>query len=141
MRRVPRIKSVMTPFPYSVSCDATVEEAQALMASHHVRHLPVKKGSSLIGVVSDREIQFALDKERYKNSQGLRVRDLASLDVYVVDLSTPLDEVLSHMARSHVSCALIRKGTKLVGVFTTTDACRLFGEYLRDDDDSPDDVA
>jgi hypothetical protein len=36
---------------------------------------------------------------------------------------------------------LIRKGTKLVGVFTTTDACRLFGEYLRDDDDSPDDVA
>ena len=139
MRRVPRIKSVMTPFPYSVSCDATLEEAQALMASHHVRHLPVKKGSSLIGVVSDREIQFALDPA--KNRQGLRVRDVASLDVYVVDLSTPLDEVLSHMARSHVSCALIRKGTKLVGVFTNTDACRVFGEYLRGDDDSPDDVA
>ena len=139
MRRVPRIKSVMTPFPYSVSCDATVEEAQALMASHHVRHLPVKKGSSLIGVVSDREIQFAVDPA--KNRPGLRVRDVASLDVYVVDLSTPLDEVLSHMARSHVSCALIRKGTKLVGVFTNTDACRVFGEYLRGDDDSPDDVA
>jgi acetoin utilization protein AcuB len=141
MRRVPRIKSVMTPFPYSVSCDATVAEAQAFMASHHVRHLPVKKGSSLIGVVSDREIQLALDPERGGNNQELRVRDVASLDLYVVDLSTPLDEVLSHMARSHVSCALVRKGTKLVGVFTTTDACRLFGEYLRDDDDSPDDVA
>ena len=141
MRRVPRIKSVMTPFPYSVSCDATVVEAQALMASHHVRHLPVKKGSSLIGVVSEREIQLALDPERSGNIQALRVRDVASLELYVVDLSTPLDEVLSHMARSHVSCALVRKGTKLVGVFTTTDACRLFGEYLRGDDDSPDDVA
>ena len=141
MRRVPRIKSVMTPFPYSVSCDATVVEAQALMASHHVRHLPVKKGSSLIGVVSDREIQLALAPERGSGNQALRVRDVASLDLYVVDLSTPLDEVLSHMARSHVSCALVRKGTKLVGVFTLTDACRLFGEYLRGDDDSPDDVA
>ena len=139
MRRVPRIKSVMTPFPYSVSCDATVEEARALMASHHVRHLPVKKGSSLIGVVSDRELEFASDPAN--NRPGLRVRDVASLDVYVVDLSTPLDEVLSHMARAHVSCALVRKGTKLVGVFTNADACRLFGEYLRGDDDSPDDVA
>ncbi|HWP66106.1 MAG TPA: CBS domain-containing protein [Candidatus Limnocylindria bacterium] len=141
MRRVPRIKSVMTPFPYSVSCDATVAEAQALMASHHVRHLPVKKGSSLIGVVSERDVQFALDSQRGKGDPPLRVRDVASLDLYVVDLSTPLDEVLAHMARSHVSCALVRKGTKLVGVFTTSDACRLFGEYLRGDDDSPDDVA
>ena len=141
MRRVPRIKSVMTPFPYSVSADATVEDAQRLMATHHVRHLPVKKGTSLIAVVSDRDVRMALDPQRSKGDVPLRVRDVASLDVYVVDLSTPLDEVLSHMARSHVSCALVRKGTKLVGVFTTTDACRLFGEFLRGQDDSPDDVA
>jgi CBS domain-containing protein len=141
MRRVPRVKSVMTPFPYSVSADATVAEAQALMASHHVRHLPVKKGTSLIGVVSERDVQLALDPLQGKGDPGLRVRDVASLDLYVVDLSTPLDEVLAHMARLHVGCALVRKGTKLVGVFTTSDACRLFGEYLRGDDDSPDDVA
>lgn len=138
MRRVPRIKSVMTPFPYSVSADATVAQAAALMAAHHVRHLPVKKGTSLVGVVSEREVRQALGG---KGDADVRVRDVASLDVYIVDLVTPLDEVLAHMARSHVSCALVRKGTKLVGVFTTTDACRLFGEYLRGDDDSPDDVA
>jgi acetoin utilization protein AcuB len=141
MRHVPRIKSVMTPFPHSVAADATVAEAQALMASHHVRHLPVKKGTSLIGVISEREVRLALDPQRGKGDPGLRVRDVASLDVYVVDLSTPLDEVLAYMARSHVSCALVRKGTRLVGVFTTTDACRLFGEFLRGQDDSPDDVA
>jgi len=141
MRRVPRIKSVMTPFPYSVAADATVADAQALMARHHVRHLPVKKGTALVGVVSDREVRMALDPQRGKADPELRVRDVTSPDVYVVDLSTPLDEVLSHMARSHVSCALVRKGARLVGVFTTTDACRLLGEYLRGDDDSPDDVA
>jgi acetoin utilization protein AcuB len=141
MRRVPRIKSVMTPFPYSVAADATVEDAQALMARHHVRHLPVKRGTSLIGVVSDRDLRMALDPQRGKGDPVLRVRDVTSLDVYVVDLSTPLDEVLSHMARSHVSCALVRKGTRVVGVFTTTDACRLFGEFLRGQDDWPDDVA
>jgi acetoin utilization protein AcuB len=141
MRRVPRIKSVMTPFPYSVAADATITDARALMAAHHVRHLPVKKGTSLIGVISERDVIVALDPQRGNVDPDVRVRDVASLDVYVVDLSTPLDEVLAHMARSHVGCALVRKGTKLVGVFTTTDACRLFGEYLRGDDDSPDDVA
>ena len=141
MRRVPRIKSVMTPFPHSVAADATLAEAEALMASHHVRHLPVKKGTSLIGVISEREVRLALDPQRGKVDPGWRVRDVASLDVYVVDLSTPLDEVLAYMARSHVSCALVRKGTRLVGVFTTTDACRLFGEFLCGQDDSPDDVA
>jgi acetoin utilization protein AcuB len=111
------------------------------MATHHVRHLPVKKGAALVGVVSDRDVRQALDPQLGKPAANLRVRDVASLDVYLVDLSTPLDEVLAHMARTHVGCALVRKGTKLVGVFTTTDACRLFGEYLRGKDDSPDDVA
>lgn len=141
MRRVPRIKSVMTPFPYSISVEAKIGDAAALMAKHHVRHLPVKRGTSLIGVVSERDVQLALDPQRGKGDPEARVRDVVSTDLYVVDLSTPLDEVLSHMARSHVSCALVRKGMKLVGVFTTTDACRLFSEYLRGDDDSPDDVA
>jgi acetoin utilization protein AcuB len=132
--RIARIKSVMTPFPHSVPADATVAEAQSLMATHHVRHLPVTDGAALVGVVSEREVQMAGDRE-------VRVRDVASLDVYVVDLSTPLDEVLSHMARAHVGCALVRKGTRLVGVFTTTDACRLFSEYLREGEDPDDDVA
>ena len=84
---------------------------------------------------------MALDPQHGKGDPTLRVRDVTLPDVYVVDLSTPLDEVLSHMARSHLSCALVRKGARLVGVFTTTDACRLFGEFLRGQEDSPDDVA
>jgi hypothetical protein len=35
------------------------------------------------------------------------------------------------MAEYHIGSALILKQGKLVGIFTATDACRCFGEYLR----------
>ena len=53
-------------------------------------------------------------------------------DAYIVDLDTRLDEVLAHMAEHHLGSAIITREGKLVGVFTTTDACRHFAEHLRE---------
>jgi CBS domain-containing protein len=35
------------------------------------------------------------------------------------------------MARDHIGAALVVRRGKLVGIFTVTDACRLFAEWLR----------
>ncbi len=37
------------------------------------------------------------------------------------------------MATERVGSALVLRGERIVGIFTTTDACRLFAEYLRRD--------
>ena len=57
--------------------------------------------------------------------------DLALTEACMVDLSAPLDLVLAEMARRHLDSALVLKGPKLVGIFTATDACRAFAEFLR----------
>ena len=36
------------------------------------------------------------------------------------------DRVLLHMADEHIGCALVVKDGRLAGIFTTTDACRVF---------------
>jgi acetoin utilization protein AcuB len=51
---------------------------------------------------------------------------------YIVDLNERLDVVLQNMADRHIGSALVTRQGKLAGVFTTTDVCRAFVEYLRD---------
>ena len=48
-----------------------------------------------------------------------------------MDLSEPLDRVLSKMARLQVGSVLVVKEDRLAGIFTVTDACRSFAECLR----------
>jgi acetoin utilization protein AcuB len=129
MRRIPQIKSVMTPFPYSIAPDASLLEARRMMDTHEIRHLPVKEGNALLGVITDADIRLMWgpqpDHER-------KVRDAYIPHAYTVELTEPLDNVLAHMAAHHIGSAIVTKHGKLVGLFTVTDACRCFGEFLRE---------
>jgi CBS domain-containing protein len=121
----------MTPFPYSVDAEAPVDEAMRFMREHKIRHLPVTQDGKLVGMISDRDIKLMLGPDfAYPNARELKVRDAYVADAYVVDLATPLVQVLTHMAEHRLGSALVTRHDKLAGVFTTTDACRVFAEYL-----------
>ena len=131
MGTVPTVKSVMTPFPYSVEEDSPVGEALEFMRRHKIRHLPVTRAGELIGVVSDRDIKLMLGPDfAYPDAGELRVKDAMVEDPYIVDFATPLHTVLNRMAEQHIGSAIVTRNGKLVGVFTSTDACRAFADYL-----------
>ncbi len=133
MKRIPAIKSVMTPFPYSVEAGATVDQAREFMREHRIRHLPVTDNGQLTGLVSDRDIKLMLGPDfAYPAEKDLRVRDVMVRDAYIVDLDTRLDEVLHHMAMHQLGSVIVTREGKLAGVFTTTDACHHFADFLRD---------
>ena len=57
-------------------------------------------------------------------------------DVFAVSPDTELSEVLEEMAEEKYGCAVVQeKDGKVVGVFTTLDACRLLAELLDDEED------
>ena len=133
MKRIPTIKTVMTPFPYSVSADASVDDAQAFMREHGIRHLPVTDNGQLVGMVSDRDIKLMLGPDfAYPSGKELKVRDTMVKEAYIVDLSARLDHVLSHMADHHLGSVMVTRKGKLAGVFTVTDACASFADFLRE---------
>jgi len=133
MKRMPTIKSLMTPFPYSVDAEAPVSEARAFMREHHIRHLPVTQGGQLVGSVSDRDIKLILGPDfANPDEHGTRVSYAMVRDAYVVDMDARLDEVLAHMAEHHLGSAIVTRHGKLAGIFTVTDACRHFAEFLRE---------
>ncbi len=121
----------MTTSVLSVEIDAPVRVAEDLMTDHEVRHLPVTDKEMLVGVLSDRDIAFMSNAGEGDLRDLLYVRDVCSLDIYSVERDEPLDRVLSEMADRHIGSAIVTDGGKLAGVFTATDACRHFAEFLR----------
>lgn len=131
MEKIPPVESVMTSFVLSVEIDEPVRAAEDIMIDHEIRHLPVTDSGVLVGVLSDRDIAFLSSAVEADLKQLLLVRDVCSLDVYSVERDEPLDRVLSEMSDRHIGSAIVTDGGKVVGVFTATDACRHFAEYLR----------
>lgn len=133
MTDAPKLKDVMTPFPYSVDADATVEAAVEFMRRHKIRHLPVTTKGTLASLVSDRDIKLVLGPDfASPSSRELKVRDAMVKECYIVDLATPLAAVLRHMATERIGSAVVTRHGKLAGVFTANDACRAFANYLED---------
>jgi len=132
MDHIPSVGSVMTPFPHVVQVDESVMTAKALMVEHDVRHLPVKDGNTLLGVLTDRDLKRALDPSLgLPPKEELFVRDVFVPDAYVVDVAEPLDGVLEHLSTEHIGSALVTKHGRLVGILTLTDAARIFCRHLR----------
>ncbi|MDH5674898.1 MAG: CBS domain-containing protein [Myxococcales bacterium] len=131
--RIPRVKGVMTPFPYHLDGGDSLESATAMMESHGIRHVPVTEHGRVIGVISESDLRVAsaLAAERGEQSP-LKLGVICTKDPYLVDLETRLDRVVSEMAGRQVGSALVMREDKLVGILTTTDACRLLGELLRE---------
>ena len=129
MKSYPVVGDYMTPSPHSIGFDQSVETAQTLMRRYNIRHLPVQCAGELIGIVSDRDIKFALAWERNPERQ-LSVEDVYIPDPFVVAPTTPLENVVAVMAEGKIGSALVLENKKLVGIFTTTDACRAFYKKL-----------
>ncbi len=139
MKRPPLIKSVMTPFPYSIDIDAPINEARAFMQHQNIRHLPVIANGELAGVVTDRDIKLYLGPDLdYPKANETRVRDVYLDKPCIVDLNEPLDKVLSIMAERHIGSVLVTRHGRLAGLFTAMDACRNYAEHLRGHFTSPD---
>ncbi|MGI9336236.1 MAG: CBS domain-containing protein [Gammaproteobacteria bacterium] len=133
MKTAPQLRSLMTPFPYSVAMDDSVSRAQALMGEHGVRHLPVREGEAIAGIVTDSDILVAQVRSAAAGGGAdVSVREVCTLDPYVVSLDEPLENVLSTMSERRIGSAIVTHHGRLAGVFTATDACRAFGDVLRE---------
>jgi acetoin utilization protein AcuB len=132
MTHMPTTNSVMTPFPYVVQENDSLRHARDLMVQHEIRHLPVKRGDALVGVLTDRDVKRALDPDLgLPPKDELFVRDVYEPRAYVVDGSEPIDRVLEYMAAHHIGSTLVTRHDRLVGIFTAMDACRVFCQHLR----------
>jgi predicted transcriptional regulator len=126
----PSLKTAMTPFPYAVALDASVDEAERLIAEHDIHHLPIADKHDIVGIVVTNQDLMSV-RSGTRRRRDVRVRDVCVKGVYVVDLHEPLQNVVLTMAERHNGSVIVTRQSRLAGVFTWVDACRCFGELLR----------
>lgn len=124
-----QVQAYMTICPHSVGLEQPAKLAREMMRKFGVRHLPVQSGGKLVGVVSDRDIKFAAAYSR-DHEESFTMEDIYTPEPFIVKPDTSVAEIAKRMAEDKIGCALVVANDKLVGIFTTTDACRVLAEIL-----------
>ena len=124
--KMPPVGAAMTPFPYFVEETETLDAVAALMAEHAIHHVPVVREGTVVGMISDKEMRA------HRGTPGVRAGDVLVPDPYVVEIHTPLAEVVSTMAERRDGSAIVVKKGKLAGILSVTDVCRVLAGILRE---------
>ena len=124
--KMPPVGAAMTPFPYFADYAEPLEAVAALMAEHAIHHVPVVRDGRVVGMVSDKEIRA------HASERGLCARDVLLSEPYVVEIHTPLADVVSAMAERRDGSAIVVKKGKLAGILSVTDVCRVLAAILRE---------
>lgn len=129
MKSEPTIQKFMTTQPYSIEASERLEAAIQLMSDRKIRHLPVTRRGEVVGILSDRDVKLAMSV-RGLDLSVLPVLDFAAEKPYTVDPDIPIGQVATTMASKHYGSAIVMQNGKLVGIFTTVDACRALAEIV-----------
>lgn len=121
-KMIPKISKYMTTTPDAIHFDATISEAMNVMEKHKIRHLPVMKDKSVFGLLSDRDVKSILAFAG-ANPKSIKVGEICSDKPFITRPEALLTEVATEMAEQKYGSALVVDNGKLVGIFTTTNAC------------------
>lgn len=120
--QMPPVAALMTAFPHFVRPDDPAARAADLMREHAIRHVPVKDGDQVVGIVSERDLRAS--------AADVAVRHVLTPDVYAVERSTPLAVALREMARRKIGTAVVLRSGRLAGIITVTDVCVALADVL-----------
>jgi acetoin utilization protein AcuB len=131
----------MTRRVVTIGPEASIFEAQDLMAQNRVRHLPVvQEGNKLVGMVSDRDLRSALpfkffqegiDPEERAKLQGLRVKDIMTREVFTITPGYTIQDALLMIQNSKVGALpVVDEEGRLKGILSVRDLLRAFINVL-----------
>jgi acetoin utilization protein AcuB len=127
----PTIEQFMTRSPHTIGRDQTLASAHRLMRQAGVRHLPVLEGGNLVGLLSERDLDF-IETLRDVRPEAVSISEAMSQFVYCVAPTEPIQKVAQVMADQKLGSVVVRDKEQIVGVFTTIDALRALATLLGD---------
>ncbi len=131
MTQNPPVEEYTTPSPVTATEDQSIDELRQLMQSHGVRHLPVARDGTIVGVVSDRDLRVAEGLGAEHRIQ-VRAGDIMADELVTVTASTPLDEVAFIMSDRKIGSVIVNdENGEPLGIFTVTDALNALIEISR----------
>jgi acetoin utilization protein AcuB len=119
----------MTKNPLTVEASTSIADAQKMMRDKNIRHLPVTDDGKLVGVVSDRDLNWT-QTLREVDPSSVTVDASMTPDPYTVAPDAALVHVAEQMWKNKYGSVVVLDGDKIVGMFTTVDGMRALFEHL-----------
>jgi acetoin utilization protein AcuB len=132
----------MTPKVITIDKDASIFDAQELMAKHTIRHLPVIDDENrLIGVVTDRDIRSALPTNIVKALDDpfnvkkmlntMKIQDVMTKDPFTISPTDTIQDALLLIQEKRVGAfPVVDDNGKLKGILSVRDLLRAFTNVL-----------
>src|SRR5881392_4118105 len=115
------IRDLMSANPCAIDADRPVAYAAKMMKQEDVGLAPVVEGQRLVGTLTDRDIVVRVVAEG-GDPQTVKVREVASHDLVIVDPQQDLDEALKLMASHQVRrLPVVEEDGRIVGVLAQAD--------------------
>jgi acetoin utilization protein AcuB len=124
------VEDIMTPNPICVTPTMSVTEAQSLLRSKNIRHLPVvDEEKRLVGLVTQGTLMRALPSDtstfsHFEVSYVLaktKVGDIMVRELVTVEEDTAIEEAARIMADMKIGCLPVMRGDDLMGIITDND--------------------
>ena len=124
------ITKIMTKDVITLDCNDNLETAEVLFKRNNIRHIPVVKDSSIIGMLSYTDllrISFADATDEYDSDVETIVYNMFTIEqvmaknVISVPSSATIKEVAKLLGQKEFNALPVLNQNKLVGIVTTTD--------------------
>ena len=121
MRTDMTVREVMSVGPSTIAPGESVGVAVERMRSARARHLPVVRGRSLEGMVSEHEVLASLIAMGDLAGSRRPVREIMTSPVPVIAPDAQAREAASRMAELKIDCLPVMERSRLIGIVTVTD--------------------
>jgi len=114
----------------TVEPDESLYAADRLMSRGDLRHLPVLRGTALVGILTPCDILRAPGRfgpalefgaNRRAALRELRVEDAMTKSVVTIGPDASVNEAVEQLLKHRVECLPVLENGRLVGMFTATD--------------------
>lgn len=125
------VEEYTTPNPVTAREDMLIDDLRRLMEEHGIRHLPIVRGGTVVGVISDRDARVVAGLD-FEQKLQVRAADIMAPDPLTVSAATPLDEVAYAMSEQKIGSVIVNdENGQFLGIFTVTDALNALIEIAR----------
>jgi CBS domain-containing protein len=129
IRKVP-VSTIMTHSVICLKKEDNLEDAKYLLKMHHIRHIPIVSGKSIIGMLSKTDLQrigLWYDDDVDNDSISTLVRTKTTIEEVMtkkltcISSSTSVKKVAEILAKEEFHALPIVDNNILIGIVTTTD--------------------